>query len=197
MPWLILLTNSNWKPPKTIRANNIPIRVDHVRKDLKTENNLSTSKSKVPKEVSSAKALLCFFKKIHHNDAPLVIMKTESEERCEKSAREVFERRKGMENPMIKKFQNILDSNSKSCGKSRTSNWSKRRLKSFKKDKIWTKISCLIFSRLYVQTIYRISANSFRENCSFLNLEIVENSNSCRKFQFLSVMSLPLALLRI
>ena len=118
---------------KTIRANNIPIRVDHVRKDSKTENDLSSSKSKVPKEVS-AKALLCFFKKIHHNDAPLVVMKTESEE----SAREVFERRKRIENPMIKKFQNIIDS--KSGGSfsksSRTSNWSKRGLKSFKKDQI-------------------------------------------------------------
>ena len=30
---------------------------------------------------------------------------------------------------------------------------------------------------------YRIPANSFRGNYSFLNLEIVENSNSCRKFQ--------------
>ena len=132
---------------KTIRANNIPIRVDHVRKDSKTENDLSSSKSKVPKEVS-AKALLCFFKKIHHNDAPLVVMKTESEE----SAREVFERRKRIENPMIKKFQNIIDS--KSGGSfsksSRTSNWSKRGLKSFKKDQIWTKISCPIFSRLYL-----------------------------------------------
>ena len=68
---------------------------------------------------------------MHHNDSPLVVMKTESEERGEESAREVFERRKGIENPMIKKFQNILDS--KSCGKSRTSNWSKRRLKSFKR----------------------------------------------------------------
>ena len=115
---------------KTIRANNIPIRVDHLRKDSKTENNLLSSKSKVPKEVSSAKALLCFFKKMHHNDSPLVVMKTESEE----SAREVFERRKGIENPMIIKFQNILDS--KSCGKSRTSNWSKRGLKGFKKHQI-------------------------------------------------------------
>ena len=117
---------------KTIRANNIPIRVDHLRKDSKTENNSSISKSKVPKEVS-AKALLCFFKKIHHNDAPLVVMKTDEE-----SSLEVFERRKGIENPMIKKFQNILDS--KSGGRfsksSRTSNWSKRGLKSFKKQQI-------------------------------------------------------------
>ena len=117
---------------KTIRANNIPIRVDHLRKDSKTENNLSSSKSKVPKEVS-AKALLCFFKKIHLNDAPLVVMKTDEE-----SSLEVFERRKGIENPMIKKFQNILDS--KSGGSfsksSRTSNWSKRGLKSFKKQQI-------------------------------------------------------------
>ena len=116
---------------KTIRANNIPIRVDHLRKDSKTENNLSSSKSKVSTKEVSAKALLCFFKKIHHNDAPLVIMKTETEE----STREVFERRKGIENPMIRKFQNILDS--KSGGSfsksSRTSNWSKRGLKSFKK----------------------------------------------------------------
>ena len=56
----------------------------------------------------------------------------------EESALEVFERRKGIENPMIKKFQNILDS--KSGGSfsksSRTSNWSKRGLKSFKKDQI-------------------------------------------------------------
>ena len=109
---------------KTIRANNIPIRVDHLRKDSKTENNLSSSKSKVPKEVS-AKALLCFFKKIHLNDAPLVVMKTDEE-----SSLEVFERRKGIENPMIKKFQNILDS--KSGGSSRTSKWSKRGLKCFK-----------------------------------------------------------------
>ena len=29
---------------------------------------------------------------------------------------------------------------------------------------------------------YYISMNSFRGNYSFLNLEIVENSNSCRKF---------------
>ena len=108
---------------KTIRANNIPIRVDHLRKDSKTENILSSSKSKVPKEVS-AKALLCFFKKIHLNDAPLVVMKTDEE-----SALEVFERRKGIENPMIKKFQNILDSKS---GGTRSSNWSKRRLKNFK-----------------------------------------------------------------
>ena len=108
---------------KTIRANNIPIRVDHLRKDSKTENNLLSSKSKVPKEVS-AKALLCFFKKIHLNDAPLVVMKTDEE-----SALEVFERRKGIENPMIKKFQNILDSKS---GGTRSSNWSKRRLKNFK-----------------------------------------------------------------
>ena len=119
---------------KTIRANNIPIRVDHLRKDSKTENNLSSSKSKVSTKEVSAKALLCFFKKIHHNDAPLVVMKTETEE----STREVFERRRGIENPMIKKFQNILDS--KSGGSffksSRTSNWSKRGLKSFKKDKI-------------------------------------------------------------
>ena len=118
---------------KTIRANNIPIRVDHLRKDSKTENNLSSSKSKVSTKEVSAKALLCFFKKIHHNDAPLVVMKTDEE-----SALEVFERRKGIENPMIKKFQNILDS--KSGGSfsksSRTSNWSKRGLKSFKKDKI-------------------------------------------------------------
>ena len=116
---------------KTIRANNIPIRVDHLRKDSKTENNLSSSKSKVSTKEVSAKALLCFFKKIHHNDAPLVIMKTETEE----STREVFERRKGIENPMIRKFQNILDS--KSGGSfsksSRTSNRSKRGLKSFKK----------------------------------------------------------------
>ena len=68
---------------------------------------------------------------MHHNDSPLVVMKTESEERGEESVRKVFERRKGIENPMITKFQNILDS--KSCGKSRTSNWSKRRRKSFKK----------------------------------------------------------------
>ena len=32
---------------------------------------------------------------------------------------------------------------------------------------------------------YHISANSFGGNYSFLNLEIVENSSSCRKFQFL------------
>ena len=117
---------------KTIRANNIPIRVDHLRKDSKTENNLSSSKSKVPKEVS-AKALLCFFKKIHHNDAPLVVMKTDEE-----SALEVFERRKGIENPMIRKFQNILDSKSGGSfsNSSRTSNWSKRGLKSFKKGQI-------------------------------------------------------------
>ena len=119
---------------KTIRANNIPIRVDHLRKDSKTENNLSSSKSKVSTKEVSAKALLCFFKKMHHNDAPLVVIKTESEE----TTREVFERRKGIENPMIKKFQNILDSKSGGCfsKSSRTSNWSKRGLKRFKKDKI-------------------------------------------------------------
>ena len=119
---------------KTIRANNIPICVDLLRKDSKTENNLPSSKSKLPKDVS-ARALLCFFKKIHHNDAPLVVMKTESEE----SAREVFERRKGIENPMIKKFQNILDSKSGgtfSSKSSKTSNWSKRGLKRFKTDQI-------------------------------------------------------------
>ena len=110
---------------KTIRANNIPIRVDHLRKDSKTENNLSSSKSKVSTKEVSAKALLCFFKKIHHNDAPLVVMKTDEE-----SVLEVFERRRGIENPMIKKFQNILDS--KSGGSSRTSKWSKRGLKCFK-----------------------------------------------------------------
>ena len=117
---------------KTIRANNIPIRVDHLRKDSKTENNLSSSKSKVSTKEVSAKALLCFFKKIHHNDAPLVVMKTDED------VLEVFERRKGIENPMIKKFQNILDS--KSGGSfsksSRSSNWSKRGLKSFKKHQI-------------------------------------------------------------
>ena len=32
--------------------------------------------------------------------------------------------------------------------------------------------------------IYRISMNSFHGIYSFLNLEIVENSNSCRKLQF-------------
>ena len=31
---------------------------------------------------------------------------------------------------------------------------------------------------------YRISSYSFPENYSFLNFEIVENSNSCRKIQF-------------
>ena len=31
---------------------------------------------------------------------------------------------------------------------------------------------------------YHISSYSFHGNYSFLNLEIVENSNSCRKFQF-------------
>ena len=36
----------------------------------------------------------------------------------------------------------------------------------------------------FAATMYHISANSFYGNYSFLNLEIVENSNSCRKFQF-------------
>ena len=35
-----------------------------------------------------------------------------------------------------------------------------------------------------VHVTYRISANNFRGNYSVLNLEIVENSNRCRKFQF-------------
>ena len=33
---------------------------------------------------------------------------------------------------------------------------------------------------------YRTSVNSFHGNYSFLNLEIVENSNSCHKYQFLT-----------
>ena len=36
----------------------------------------------------------------------------------------------------------------------------------------------------YSKSNYHISENSFRRNYSFLNLEIVENSKSCRKFQF-------------
>ena len=36
-----------------------------------------------------------------------------------------------------------------------------------------------------MKTEYRISSYSFRGNYSFLNLEILENSNSCRKFNFL------------
>ena len=39
---------------------------------------------------------------------------------------------------------------------------------------------------LLIFWIYRISMNSFCGNYSFLNLEIVENSNSCGKFQFFS-----------
>ena len=45
----------------------------------------------------------------------------------------------------------------------------------------WQKISICKWEKFFT---YRISANSFRGNYSFLNLEIVENSNSCRKFQF-------------
>ena len=37
-----------------------------------------------------------------------------------------------------------------------------------------------------MKSTYRISGNSFRGNYSFLNLEILENSNSYRKFQFLT-----------
>ena len=37
---------------------------------------------------------------------------------------------------------------------------------------------------LYLILNYRIPSYSFRENYSFLKLEIVENSNSCRKIQF-------------
>ena len=36
-----------------------------------------------------------------------------------------------------------------------------------------------------MKTEYRISSYSFRGNYSFLNLEILENSNSCRKFNLL------------
>ena len=39
-------------------------------------------------------------------------------------------------------------------------------------------------SRLGLLAKHHISENSFPENYSFLNLEIVENSNSCRKFKF-------------
>ena len=45
----------------------------------------------------------------------------------------------------------------------------------------WQKISICKWEHFFT---YRISANSFRGNYSFLNMEIVENSNSCRKFQF-------------
>ena len=42
------------------------------------------------------------------------------------------------------------------------------------------------FGPIVQSTKYRISANSFRGNYSFVNLEIVENSSSCHKFKFLS-----------
>ena len=40
------------------------------------------------------------------------------------------------------------------------------------------------FGYLNQDVAYSISANTFRGNYSFLNLEIAENLNSCRKFQF-------------
>ena len=48
---------------------------------------------------------------------------------------------------------------------------------------IWQCFSCLLYLIRGLQK-YHISSYSFRGNYSFLNLEIVENSNSYCKFQF-------------
>ena len=48
----------------------------------------------------------------------------------------------------------------------------------------WTFLHTVSTSCFYTRGYkYRISSYSVRTNYSFLNLEIVENSNSCRKFQ--------------
>ena len=56
----------------------------------------------------------------------------------------------------------------------------------FKAETIWFSFGFLLHGGMCPVAIteYRISTNIFCGNYFFLNLEIVENLNSCRKFQF-------------